>query len=48
MSLDVVFEPSKAIAKNAHIDNEKYKALYEKSLADPDAFWAEQGQRMTG
>ncbi|MGB1357400.1 MAG: acetate--CoA ligase, partial [Candidatus Puniceispirillaceae bacterium] len=46
MSQDVVFEPSKALAKNAHIDNEGYKALYEKSLADPDAFWAEQGQRI--
>ena len=46
MSQDVVFEPSKALARNAHIDNEGYKALYEKSLADPDAFWAEQGQRI--
>ena len=46
MSQDVVFEPSKALAKDAHIDHEGYKALYEKSFADPDAFWAEQGQRI--
>ncbi len=46
MSQDVIFEPSKALTKSAHIDNEGYKALYEKSLADPDAFWAEQGQRI--
>ena len=46
MSQNVVFEPSKALAKDAHIDHEGYKALYEKSLADPDAFWAEQGQRV--
>ena len=46
MSQDVVFEPSKALAKDAHIDNEGYKVLYEKSLADPDAFWAKQGQRI--
>ncbi len=46
MSQNVVFEPSKALARNAHIDNEGYEALYEKSLADPDAFWAEQGQRI--
>ncbi len=46
MSQDVVFEPSEALAKDAHIDNEKYKLLYEKSIADPDSFWAEQGQRI--
>ncbi len=34
------------MAKNAHIDNDGYEALYAESLADPDAFWAEQGKRI--
>jgi acetyl-CoA synthetase len=35
--------PVKAnIAKQAHINNEQYLALYEQSIADPESFWAEQ------
>ncbi|BCG64302.1 MAG: acetyl-CoA synthetase [Methyloprofundus sp.] len=35
--------PVKAdIAKQAHINNEQYLALYEQSIADPETFWAEQ------
>ena len=41
-----IFEPSAELAKNAHIDNDGYEALYAESLADPDAFWAEQGKRI--
>jgi acetyl-CoA synthetase len=32
--------------KNARINNEAYRALYERSLKDPDGFWREQAQRI--
>ncbi len=33
-------------AANAWADNEKYLALYQQSVDDPDAFWAEQAKRL--
>ncbi len=41
------FPPSKDLQKSAHITPDKYKAMYERSMADPDGFWAEIGQRLT-
>ncbi len=36
-----VYEPPSALQRVAHVDSfEKYSALYEQSLADPEAFWA--------
>jgi len=32
------------IAANAHIDAEKYKAMYQRSVDDPDGFWADQAE----
>jgi len=32
------------IAANAHIDAEQYEAMYRRSIADPEGFWAEQAQ----
>lgn len=32
-----------AIARDAHINADKYKALYEASITDPEGFWGEQG-----
>jgi len=32
------------IAANAHIDTEKYQAMYQRSVDDPDGFWAEQAE----
>lgn len=32
------------IAANAHIDAEKYQAMYQRSIADPEGFWAEQAK----
>ncbi|MDC9729112.1 MAG: acetate--CoA ligase [Methyloprofundus sp.] len=38
--------PVKAhIAKNAHINNEQYLALYQQSIAEPDVFWAQQAEQ---
>jgi len=34
------------IAANAHIDAVKYKSMYRASIADPDAFWGEQGTQL--
>lgn len=38
--------PVKAnIAKKAHINNEQYLALYQQSIDQPEAFWAEQAEQ---
>ena len=34
------------IAARAHIDAERYEQMYASSVADPDAFWAEQAGRI--
>ncbi|MEQ9640327.1 MAG: acetate--CoA ligase [Alphaproteobacteria bacterium] len=33
-------------AKRAHVDDAKYQAMYEASIKDPEAFWAEHGKRI--
>jgi len=33
------------IAANAHIDAERYAAMYHRSIEDPEGFWAEQAER---
>ena len=33
-------------AKNSHCDNAKYLAMYERSVKDPDGFWAEMAERL--
>lgn len=35
-----------AWAKSAHINDEKYLEMYQASVNDPDAFWAEHGKRV--
>ena len=34
------------IAKHAHVGAAKYREMYAASVADPEAFWAEQGKRL--
>ena len=46
MTQDRLFAPSESIVANALIDNSSYQALYDASIADPDAFWAEHGKRI--
>ena len=46
MDQEPIFQPSQALAKQAHIDAKGYEALYAESIADPDAFWAEHGKRI--
>lgn len=31
----------------AHIDNDRYLEMYQQSVDDPEAFWREQGQRIS-
>jgi acetyl-CoA synthetase len=42
-----VFEPSKAFSDGAHIKSlAEYRALYERSIRDPEAFWGEQAESL--
>ena len=44
MSEEKVYPVPAEFARRAHIDEKKYRAMYARSLADPDGFWAEQAQ----
>jgi acetyl-CoA synthetase len=46
MSEDQIFAVPKAIADNALVSDAQYQEMYQASLDDPDAFWAEHGQRL--
>ncbi|MEC8089714.1 MAG: acetate--CoA ligase [Pseudomonadota bacterium] len=46
MTQDRLFAPSESTIANALIDNSGYKAMYDASIADPDAFWTEHGKRI--
>ncbi|MCA1974995.1 MAG: AMP-binding protein, partial [Caenispirillum sp.] len=43
---DNVFPVVEEIAKQAWVDEAKYKEMYEQSIKNPDAFWAEHGKRI--
>ena len=40
------YAPSAAFAANAHADKAKYDEMYAASIADPEAFWGEEGKRL--
>ncbi len=40
------YPPSAEMAANAHVNAAQYDEMYAASLADPDAFWGEQGKRL--
>ncbi|MCB1078334.1 MAG: AMP-binding protein, partial [Verrucomicrobiae bacterium] len=43
-----VYPPSAEFSANAHVKSmEDYRALYERSINDPEGFWAEQADRVT-
>ena len=46
MSDDLIFEPSEALQKSAHISKSDYERLYSQSVSQPEQFWAEQGKRI--
>lgn len=41
-----LYPVSPDFAKNAWIDESKYKEMYERSIKDPEGFWAEQAERL--
>ena len=41
-----LYPPSADFVANAHADKAKYDEMYAASVADPDAFWGEQGKRL--
>ncbi|GJE01326.1 acetate--CoA ligase [Methylobacterium isbiliense] len=45
MNQRIVAVPA-AVREQAHIDDAKYRAWYEASIRDPDAFWGEHGRRI--
>jgi acetyl-CoA synthetase len=40
-----IYPVSAAVAKKALINEEQYKAMYQKSVQDPEGFWGEQAER---
>ncbi len=43
-----VHEPSESFRARAHVKSiEEYRAIYQRSIEDPDGFWGEQAQRLT-
>lgn len=45
MSDDKIYHIKPEIAAMAHINAETYKAMYQRSIAEPEAFWAEQAEQ---
>jgi acetyl-CoA synthetase len=41
-----VVEVRSTWSEGAHVDNAKYQAMYQASVADPEAFWSEHGKRI--
>ncbi len=45
MSEDMVFNPPKRISEKAYVKSmDEYREMYERSLKDPEGFWAEQAE----
>jgi acetyl-CoA synthetase len=41
-----IYPVSAEWASRAFVDDAKYKAMYEQSVKDPNAFWGEHGKRI--
>ena len=46
MSQDELFPVPESFASGTHADNDTYLEMYQRSVDDPEAFWAEQGKRI--
>ncbi len=42
----ITYDVPAEFAKNSHMDNDKYLALYQQSIDDPETFWGEMGKRI--
>ncbi|MCK6597792.1 MAG: AMP-binding protein, partial [Bdellovibrionaceae bacterium] len=47
MTSDIKIAVKENILKKTHIDDAKYKKMYEESIHNPEKFWAEQAERLT-
>jgi len=45
MSDGKTYDVPAAYADQAHLDEAQYQAMYERSISDPESFWAEQAER---
>ena len=42
-----IFSPPEELSKEAHIKSlEEYRAIYQRSIKDPEAFWAELAEQL--
>ena len=46
MTQTQLFHPTKAQKEAASLTQDDYLAMYQRSISDPDSFWAEQGKRI--
>jgi len=46
MSTQSLYKVPSEIAKNAHVNEEQYKKMYQESIVNPEGFWREHGQRI--
>jgi acetyl-CoA synthetase len=45
-SADTLYAPTADFVAKAHLNADQYKAMYDASIKDPEAFWAEHGKRI--
>ncbi len=45
MSAEKIYPVTPELKSQAHIDDSTYRQMYQRSLADPDGFWAEQAEK---
>jgi acetyl-CoA synthetase len=45
-STDTLYAPTAEFVAKAHLNADQYKAMYDASIKDPEAFWAEHGKRV--
>ena len=45
MSDSKVYEVPAEWAERAHLNDDQYKAMYARSIEDPEGFWAEQAEQ---
>jgi acetyl-CoA synthetase len=45
MSDQKLYQVPEALARSAHIDRARYEQMYQRSIDDPEGFWAEQAER---
>ncbi|MEH6442723.1 MAG: acetate--CoA ligase [Oceanospirillaceae bacterium] len=46
MTINTIYKVDPKFAESALVNQEKYSAMYQQSITDPDQFWGEQGKRI--